>query len=62
MLGSVQSNCSFDIAKLSKARQAKVAKMADALKRYYHELTNHADDEWESATYDQGQNRPASAY
>lgn len=62
MLGSVQSDCDFDIAKLSKARQVKIAKMADALKRYFHNLTNHDDDKWESTTFEQGQNRPVSAY
>jgi hypothetical protein len=47
---------------MSQARQAKIAKMADTLKRYFHGLTNHEDDEWENTTYERGQYRPSSAY
>ena len=36
--------------------------IADKLARYFHSLTNHEDDEWESATFEQNQNRPTSAY
>ena len=36
--------------------------IADKLARYFHSLTNHEDDEWESATFEQNQNRPSSAY
>ena len=34
----------------------------EELKRYFHSLTNHDDDEWESETYEQNQEKPASAY
>ena len=36
--------------------------IAESLMRYFHELTNHEDDEWESATFDENQSRPNSAY
>ena len=37
-------------------------KIGEALMRYFHELTNHEDDEWESATFEENQSRPNSAY
>jgi len=39
-----------------------LVEIADNLARYFHNITNHEDDEWESATFEQNQNRPASAY
>ena len=36
--------------------------IADTLARYFHNITNHEDDEWESATFEQNQLRPSSAY
>lgn len=62
MLGSIQSNCNFDYSTMSETRQNKIIKMADALKRHFHDLTNHVDDEWEETTFERGQYRPASAY
>ena len=59
MLGSIQANANF---KPSKAQEKRYLELADALKKYFHELTNHEDDEYESASYEQNQNRPASAY
>ena len=62
MLGRICNSYNFEIDKLSKARQVKVAKMAEVLKRYFHDLTNHEGDEWEEQTYSQNQNMPVSAY
>jgi len=62
MLGSIGNSYNFDNDKLSKAKQAKVEGVSEALNRYYHGLTNHEGDEWEETTYEQGQNRPESAY
>jgi len=62
MLGSIQSNCNFDTESLSEAKQKKCFDLADELKRYFHNLTNHEDDEWESQTYDVNQSMPTSAY
>lgn len=60
MLGSIQNDYNFDLEALSPAKQRKVAKMADALNRYFHDLTNHEGDEWEETSYEAGQLRPSS--
>lgn len=62
MLGSIGNSYSFDVEKLSKKDQKTIAEITDAVNRYFHGLTNHEDDEWESSTYEQNQNRPESAY
>ncbi len=36
--------------------------VAKELSRYFHDLTNHEDDEWESATFEENQARAVSAY
>ena len=36
--------------------------LSEQLARYFHDLTNHEDNEWESATFEQNQCRPTSAY
>ncbi len=36
--------------------------IGEALMRYFHDLTNHSDDEWESTTYEENQNRSTSSY
>lgn len=58
MLGSIQNDCTVRDWK----DNAKLVRIADELSRYFHDLTNHDEDEWESATYEENQNRPASAY
>jgi len=62
MLGRICNSYNFEIETLTKSNRAKLDKITDALNRYYHNLTNHEDDEWESATYEQNQNRPERAY
>lgn len=42
-------------------QKAKLEKIAEQLKKYYHSLTN-PDSEWESQSYEQNQNMPISAY
>lgn len=63
MLGRICNRYNFDTEKLSKARQSKVEKISDALNRYYHNLTNHEDDEWEAESYEHNQlTKAESAY
>ena len=40
----------------------KLERIAERLKKYFHELSNHSDDEWENQTYEENQNMPRSAY
>lgn len=40
----------------------KLYRIGERLKMYFHELSNHEDDEWESQTYEQNQNMPISGY
>lgn len=62
MLGAICNNCNFDTESLSQAKQAIIFKLADALNRYFHNLTNHEGDEWEEASFEQNQLRPTSGY
>jgi hypothetical protein len=62
MLGSIQTNCNFKIELLCKSKQAKIYKMADALARYFHDLTNHDGDEWESTSFEGVQARSRSSF
>lgn len=59
LLGSIQNSYNFDT---QDADTAKLDEITDALNRYFHDLTNHEGDEWESASFEQNQSRPASAY
>lgn len=36
--------------------------IGEELKKYFHSLTNHDNDEWESMSYEQNQKMPVSAY
>lgn len=60
MLGSIQANANFNPMNTKESKL--YYELSEALKRYFHDLTNHEDDEWESATFEQNQNRPESAY
>lgn len=63
MLGSICNSYNFDTNTLSKLKAKKLAVMSDALNRYFHNLTNHEGDEWESASYENLQvSRAVSAY
>jgi len=58
MLGSINNDCTISDWEADK----KLLEIAEELKRYFHEITNHSDDEWESASYEENQKRPSSAY
>jgi hypothetical protein len=65
MLGAIQTNDTIrrqTRKAKSEADAQKLDVIADALARYFHGLTNHEDDEWESATFERNQLRPTSAY
>lgn len=62
LLGAIQSNHNMFDQTFTKTQQNKINKLSDILKRYFHDQTNHEDDEWESATYEQNQMRPVSGY
>jgi hypothetical protein len=55
MLGKILNSCTIEL-------DEKLTEVADKLSRYFHEITNHSDDEFESATFEENQKRPASAY
>lgn len=61
MLGAIQSNHNMR-GEFTKAQEKKIEQLSDILKRYLHEQTNHEDDEWECATYEENQLRSVSAY
>lgn len=63
MLGRIANSYSFDPESLGKRQRARLEKVTDALNRYFHNLTNHEDDERESETYEHNQlSKPVSAY
>lgn len=62
LLGSVQSSVNFDRSELSKKDQKKFDEVQEALKKYFHSLTNHVGNEWEETTFEEDQLRPESAY
>lgn len=62
MLGAIQSDNNFE-HELKKKDRRKFAELREALKRYFHNLTNPLhDEEWEQTTYERNQLRPKSAY
>lgn len=62
MLGKINTNHNIFRTSFTQEEQKKLDKLADELARYFHSLTNHSDDEWESATFEENQKRPSSAY
>jgi hypothetical protein len=48
--------------KTTEAKAKKLDKIAEELKKYFHSLTRHEDDEWEDEEYESNQNKPVSAY
>lgn len=64
MLGAIQTNDTIrrQSLKTTEAKAKKLDAIADQLARYFHEITNHSDDEWESATFEQNQLRAVSGY
>ena len=62
MLGSIQTNHNIFRTSFTTTETKKLERIATELSKYFHELTNHEDDEWESASFEENQKRPASAY
>ena len=64
MLGSIQCNNTINAydKPVTSKQQDRLDNISNNLMRYFHEITNHSDDEWESATFEDNQRRPASAY
>lgn len=58
MLGRINNDCTIR----NWSGDDTLVEIADNLARYFHNITNHEDDEWESATFEQNQNRPSRAY
>lgn len=58
MLGSINNDCTIT----DWQNDDKLVKIAEDLAKYFHNITNHADDEWESTSFENNQKRPASAY
>ena len=64
MLGKICS--SNTINRESKIVELELQNQIDAialeLKKYFHSLTNHSEDEWENQSFEQNQRMPVSAY
>lgn len=63
MLGRINANDTIRAFEkpCTDKQNAKLDKIAERLKKYFHELTN-PDTEWEAQSYEQNQNMPSSAY
>jgi hypothetical protein len=64
MLGRICANDtirSYD-KPITQKQEEKLDRIAERLKMYFHNLSNHADDEWENQSYLQNQNMPVSGY
>ena len=63
LLGKVNANNTIEAydKPCTEKQKAKLDKIAEQLKQYFHSLTN-PDTEWESQSYEQNQNMPSSAY
>ena len=63
MLGKVEANDTIRAFKkpCTEKQTAKLNKIAERLKKYFHNLTN-PQTEFEHQTYEQNQNMPVSAY
>jgi hypothetical protein len=58
MLAKIQNDCTIH----NWESKSKLLKIAENLSRYFHSLTNHEGDEWESATFEENQLRPSRSY
>ena len=52
----------FDTRDLTPEHYELYKQLAEEIKKFHHELTNHSDDEFESQTYEQNQCMSHSAY
>jgi hypothetical protein len=62
MLGRIQTNHNIRRTSFTTNEIKKLEAISTTLAWYMHTLTNHSEDEWESATFEQNQNREISAY
>lgn len=64
MLGKVCTNDTVRRQSLTtdEGSAQKLDAIAVELAKYYHELTNPEDEEWESVSFEQNQSMPESAY
>ena len=65
MLGRVYANDTIrsqSFYKLTDKQVVKLDKIVERLKKYFHDLTNPADQEWENQSYEQNQKSAISAY
>lgn len=60
MLGAIANDCTLPTNVWTSDKY--LVALAEQLARYFHGLTNHEDDEWESATFEENQKRMLSAY
>ena len=58
ILGRVCNSCTISNWQENK----KVVQVALELKEYFHNLTNHVDDEWENQSFEQNQRMDISAF
>ena len=59
MLGAIGNDCNIS---RDWETDDKLVNIAKHLSMYFHSLTNHSEDEFESATFEENQSRPLSAY
>jgi hypothetical protein len=64
MLGRVCANNTIEAYNnpVTKTQKAKLDKISEELKKYYHSLTNPDNNEFESVSYEQNQKMSVSAY
>lgn len=64
ILGKIQVNDTIRRQTLTttKAKAKKLDDIGYCLMQYFHMLSNHEDDEYESETFEQNQNKPKAAY
>lgn len=64
MLGAIQTNDTIRRQSFATDEETarKLDEIAEALARYFHNITNHEDDEWESATFEENQRRAKSGF
>jgi hypothetical protein len=62
MLGAICNDCTIDNWEFTQIIGITLVEIGEELKKYMHDLTNHSDDEWESSSYEDNQQRSVSAY
>jgi len=62
MLGAIQNDCTIEGWQFTRLIGVSLMDIAEELKMYMHEKTNHSDDEWECQSYEENQRMSASAY